>query len=138
MHEHTHHHDAAHEAGVSPHDAFVEAVSGEVPHALPAVDVRVVAPVPTEDRGARTIVSDQVPVDSTGARVAGHLRTRARLVLKGQTNPVWLGARGVTPGTGYLLGVGETLTIFSTSAVYAVAASGAAGVVHVLAEVREG
>lgn len=117
---------------------YAAAEYGTDPTTIPPVAVEVVAPVRVEDYPARTIVADQIAVGAVVAvRVAGELRTRASLTLRARGGSAFLGASpGVTPGTGYQLAAGESITIAATDAVYAI--SDTSAVVHVLAELREG
>jgi hypothetical protein len=115
-----------------------EAQTGEEPHAVPAVDVRVVAPVRVEEFPARTIVSDQLPVDTIPVRIAGELRHRAVLTIAPHGGDIYVGGPGVTTGTGFLVTDGTGLTIESTDALYAIANTAGAVVVHVLAQMRDG
>jgi hypothetical protein len=131
--------------GIDPdYDAFVEAKTGDTPHPghqghmVDPVDVRVVAPVRVEEFRARSLTSDQVPIGTSATRVFNALRTRDRLTLAARGGDVFLGASGVTTGTGYLLKQDTSVCIESTAAVYAVAAAAGVATVHVLAEIREG
>lgn len=148
-HAHDHHnpHDHGHDLETTPNHGEVPAElqgdyelfeTGELPHALEVVDVRVVTPVHVENYPARTIVTDQVPIGTTPQRVAGELRTRAHAMICARGGDVFIGGPQVTTGTGFLVKADQVLSIESTDGIYAIAAAAGVATVHILTQIREG
>ena len=108
------------------------------PHAHAPVDVVVCEPVHVQEFPARTVVSDQVPLDTQAVRrIAPELRTRAQLRVCPRGGDAVIGASSITTGTGFLVKADQVLSIMASDAVYALGV--APGVtMHVFSEVREG
>jgi len=84
------------------------------------------------ERGS-TITSGSVSVTGTAASILSTDATRRSVVLTNLgTDYVWIGASGVTVGTGVRLSAGQALTIdrAPTAAIYAIASSGTQSVAY--------
>lgn len=77
--------------------------------------------------GATAIASGRVNVTTTSGEAVAARETRKRLVLvasSSNTADIDVGPSGVASGSGFRLAAGDTLTLYTTAAVHADAASG--------------
>lgn len=118
---------------------YVENETGDNAHTqgIPeAVPVTIYDPVLTKPVPPRSFTTEQVPVGAIAQRIASDLNQRQTVTIKTVGAAVALGNAGVTLGTGYLLAVGETITLDTSAPVYAI--SDGAATVHVLSQHRDG
>lgn len=128
--------------GVSPaYDEYAENETGVTPHLEkpPPIETVSVGTVNTDNVPARTLLSDQVAVsEAVAVRLAGEHRSRRSLILTAAGGDVFLGGAGVTPGSGYKLAAGQTITLPVTGPVHAITAPAATATVYVISLVNEG
>lgn len=106
----------------------------------PAVDVRVQGPVTVTDRPARSITTERATL--AGNRLPVQIlnavtnRTRAMITQWG-AEIVYIGGPGVTVGTGYPVQAGQSITLHTRGAVFAVADADGHDL-RILSELSEG
>jgi hypothetical protein len=118
----------------------VRHVTEQQPETLAPVEVRLVSNVVrVEEHPPRSITTEQTPVGPVApVRLVAERPQRVSVTVQAAGAAVFVGDAGVTPGTGYRVPDGATLTVEATAALYAITAPGTNATAYLLSQHRDG
>lgn len=139
-------HPHAHALDGTPQEEYREAITGDEPDASAhPIEVRVVEPIHVQEFPARTLTANSVTIPLADVRprlLIPEQRLRTRLVLRNSVGtPITVsGTDQIGPGGlgGYLLAVGQSVTIFASCAIYVCSDGVQATVISWYGEHRDG